>query len=167
MSGQEIGHLPLEMCQTMNGMWGYKVSDTNYKSTDALVELIVRAAGKGSNLLLNIGPQPNGELPAASLDRLRGIGAWMEQFGESIYGTRRGPVEASWGVSTRKGEQLYLHVLDRTADRVALTLPRRPQAVTLFGGAPCTWHYDKTSQTLTLVLPDHADRVDLIVTIRE
>ena len=167
LSGQEISQLPLEMCQTMNGMWGYKVSDTNYKSTEALIALIVRAAGKGSNLLLNIGPQPNGELPATALERLRGIGAWMERYGGSIYDTQRGPVEAAWGVSTRKGSTLYLHILDRLAQRVAIPLAEAPQAVTRFGGEPCTWHYDKASQTLTLVLPDHADQVDLIVQVVE
>src|SRR5574344_1217183 len=51
-----ISPLPLEMCETMNGMWGYKVADQNYKSVKDLVQLLVRAAGKGSNLLLNIGP---------------------------------------------------------------------------------------------------------------
>ena len=51
----EIGSLPLETCQTMNGMWGYKVSDQNYKSDTTLVRLLVRAAGKGANLLMNIG----------------------------------------------------------------------------------------------------------------
>ena len=55
----------------MNGMWGYKVSDIDYKSTNQLIELLVRSAAKGSNLLLNIGPQPNGELPALALDRLQ------------------------------------------------------------------------------------------------
>ena len=166
LSGQDISHLPLEMCQTMNGMWGYKVSDINYKSTDELVELLVRAAAKGSNLLLNIGPQPNGELPATSLDRLRGIGAWMQQYGESIYGTRRGPVEdASWGVSTQKDGQIYLHVLDRAALSVTLPLPKRPKSVSLLGGGLCRWRYDKKTQTLTVTLPDHADRVDAVVRI--
>lgn len=57
-----ISKLPLETCETMNGMWGYKIKDQNYKSVSELVRLLVRAAGKGANLLMNIGPQPNGEL---------------------------------------------------------------------------------------------------------
>ncbi len=47
----------------MNGMWGYKVVDTNYKDTRTLIHYLVKTAGLGANLLLNIGPQPNGELP--------------------------------------------------------------------------------------------------------
>ena len=69
LSGQAISRLPLETCQTMNGMWGYKIIDQNYKSTEELIRLLVRTSGKGANLLLNIGPQPNGELPATALDR--------------------------------------------------------------------------------------------------
>ena len=64
LSGQSVAnHLPLETCETMNGMWGYKIMDQNYKSSAELVRLMVGAAGKGANLLLNIGPQPSGELP--------------------------------------------------------------------------------------------------------
>ena len=59
-AGQKVSQLPLEMCETMNGMWGYRIKDQNYKSVKELVRLLVRAAGKGSNLLMNIGPQPNG-----------------------------------------------------------------------------------------------------------
>ena len=53
----------------MNGMWGYKIIDQNYKSPETLIRYLVSTSGKGANLLLNIGPQPNGELPAAALDR--------------------------------------------------------------------------------------------------
>ena len=71
LSGQEISRLPLETCQTMNGMWGYKVSDTNYKSSAQLIRLLARTAAKGANLLLNVGPQPDGSLPETALARLK------------------------------------------------------------------------------------------------
>ena len=77
LSGQDISSLPLEMCQTMNGMWGYKVADQDYKSSEELIGLIQSCDAKHCNLLLNIGPQPNGELPATALERLRDIGQWM------------------------------------------------------------------------------------------
>ena len=54
LSGQEIGRLPLETCQTMNGMWGYKITDLDYKSSKTLIHYLVRAAGRNGNLLLNI-----------------------------------------------------------------------------------------------------------------
>lgn len=112
MSGQAVSALPLETCETMNGMWGYKVIDQNYKSVSELIRLLVGAAGKGANLLLNIGPMPNGELPSLSLDRLQGMGKWLEQNGETIYGTVAGDVPTHpWGVTTRKGDRLFVHIL--------------------------------------------------------
>jgi alpha-L-fucosidase len=122
---QTISALPLEMCQTMNGMWGYKVADQNYKSVPELVRLIVKAASKGSNLLLNIGPQPDGCLPALSLDRLAGIGEWMSKYGESVYGTSvSGLAEQEWGVTTRRDNELYLHVFKPVeGDKIEIDFP--------------------------------------------
>ena len=112
-SGQDISALPLETCQTMNGMWGYKITDQDYKSVPDLIHYLVRAAGRNANLLLNVGPQPNGELPAAAVERMREIGEWMQVYGETVYGTRGGDVPPrDWGVTTRKGDKLYVHILD-------------------------------------------------------
>lgn len=113
LSGQDISPLPLETCQTMNRSWGYNITDNDYKSSKELIQYIVRAAGKNANLLLNIGPQPNGKLPDAAIKRLEEIGTWMSQYGETIYGTRAGDVSPHpWGVSTKKGNRLFIHILD-------------------------------------------------------
>ena len=113
LSGQAVSRLPLETCQTMNGSWGYRITDLSYKPTDELVRYLAGAAGRGGNLLLNIGPQPDGALPAAALERLAGIGAWLRENGETIYGTQAGPVTPrAWGVTTRRGDKIYVHVLD-------------------------------------------------------
>jgi alpha-L-fucosidase len=122
LSGQAVSRLPLETCNTMNGMWGYKIKDQNYKSTPELISYLVKAAGMGANLLLNVGPQPNGELPAAALDRLKEIGQWMKKYGDTFYATTAGDFEAqSWGTSTRKGNKLFLHVL--TPEGSEITVP--------------------------------------------
>lgn len=124
LSGQDVSRLPLETCQTMNGMWGYKVKDQDYKTTDELVRYLVRTAGKGANLLLNIGPQPSGELPAAAIDRLKGIGKWMDSYGETIYATTGSPLEEEpeWGTLTvkRADGRVFLHVLSEDASSVSL-----------------------------------------------
>lgn len=113
LSGQSVSRLPLETCETMNGMWGYKITDQNYKSVKTLVQLLVKAAGKNANLLMNIGPQPDGELPSLALDRLKGMGEWMKTYGSTIYGTRGGLVAPhDWGVTTQKGNTLYVHILN-------------------------------------------------------
>ena len=113
LSGQAIGRLPLETCETMNGMWGYKVADQNYKSADQLIQLLVRTASKGANLLLNVGPQPDGNLPAAAVERLEAMGEWLQVNGESIYGTAAGSLgDGKNVVSTRRGSKVYVHILD-------------------------------------------------------
>lgn len=133
LSGQAIGHLPLETCQTMNGMWGYKVKDQNYKSTAELIQLLARTAGKGANLLLNIGPQPDGSLPAAALSRLKEIGAWMKENGEAIYKTSAGEVaQGDSVVSTRKGDRLFVHILSPNVTELNFSVKSSIHTVTTF-----------------------------------
>ena len=122
LSGQDISRLPLETCETMNGMWGYKITDQDYKSTKILIQYLVKAAGKNANLLMNVGPQPNGELPTVAVQRLREMGEWMKIYAPTIQGTRGGVVTPrDWGVTTQKGKTLYVHVLN--LDDKALFLP--------------------------------------------
>ncbi len=122
--GQTVcNHLPLETCETMNKSWGYKLRDQNYKSLDALVRYLVSTSGKGANLLLNVGPQPNGELPAMALVRLKEMGEWLRKYGDSVYGTTAGDIPAQeWGVTTRKGERLFVHIFDLKTKELQLPL---------------------------------------------
>ena len=123
LSGQDISRLPLETCQTMNGMWGYKVVDQNYKSVETLIRYLVSAAGKGANLLLNVGPQPNGELPSAAVERLKAMGEWLAIYGDTIYATEAGDVkQQEWGCTTRKGDRLYVHIFAFDGDKLFLPL---------------------------------------------
>ena len=128
LSGQDISSLPLETCETMNGMWGYKITDQNYKSTKTLIHYLVKAAGKDANLLMNIGPQPDGCLPEVAVQRLKEVGQWMQTYGETIYGTRGGCIAPhDWGVTTQKGNRLFVHILN-LRDK-ALFLPLEGQTV--------------------------------------
>lgn len=109
---QALSQLPRETCQTMNGMWGYKVKDTDYKSSEELISLLVRCAGMGANLLLNIGPRPDGRLPEQSVQRLAEIGKWLKTYGATIYNTEAGEVSPQpWGATTRSGDTLFVHIL--------------------------------------------------------
>lgn len=97
--------IPLETCLTVNGVWGYDITDKRYKSDDELISNLVRAAGKNANLLLNIGPRPDGQLPVEAIQHLQGMGEWLSKYGETIYGTRNGLIAPHpWGVSTQKGD---------------------------------------------------------------
>jgi alpha-L-fucosidase len=78
-----------ESCMTMNDTWGFKTSDTNWKSTETLVKNLVDIVSKGGNFLLNIGPTSEGLIPAPSVERLKEIGAWLKINGESVYGVKQ------------------------------------------------------------------------------
>ena len=128
--GQEICYtLPMEMCQTMNHSWGYSVSDQAYKSTGELVRLLATCVSMDCNLLLNIGPQANGELPATAIDRLQGMGKWMKVNGESIKGCGPGPLEKQdWGVTTAPTENakvFYLHLFNDPGAAIEVPVPRK------------------------------------------
>lgn len=113
--------LPLESSDTLNGSWGFNIGDSNYKSAAEIERRLVRAAGNNSNLLLNIGPYPNGEIDPQFVMRLQAVGEWLAKYGDSIYGTRGGPIPpGDWGVTTQKGDKVYVHVLSWNAPLMAL-----------------------------------------------
>lgn len=167
LSGQDISRLPLETCQTMNGMWGYKLVDRNYKDTDTLIRYLVKTAGMGANLLLNIGPQPSGELPAMALDRLRGMGEWMDRYGETIYGTEAAPdIDAgSWGTVTRKGDRLFLHVLTPGTESITLPAAYRPARVFVFDTKEPV-RFRKNADGVTLTMQPTPDVTDHIIEVQ-
>lgn len=106
-----------ETCMTMNGTWGFKYNDHNWKSDTTLIHNLVDIASKGGNYLLNVGPTPEGEFPQPSIDLLHKVGVWMKVNGESIYGTTGSPLAPlTWGRCTKKMEKghtyLYLSVFD-------------------------------------------------------
>lgn len=113
--------LPLEMCETINGSWGFNKSDAAHKSTEDLIELLVKAAGYDANLLLNVGPRPDGTILRVHARRLREVGEWLATHGDAIYGTRGGPVAPqSWGVTTHNDDSIFVHVV---GDDTAVALP--------------------------------------------
>lgn len=112
-SSDDIGSLPKEVCETINGSWGFNLQDKKHKSDKELIQYLINAAGYGSNLLLNVGPMPNGKIQEEHVKSLKSMGKWLENYGETIYGTRQGPVPpGSEMVSTLKDEIIYLHLLD-------------------------------------------------------
>ena len=101
-------YLPLESSNTMNQAWGYNLQDDEQKSLQTLLEMLVGAAGRNSNFLLNTGPRPDGALQPINVATLKEIGKWMQVYGEAIYGTRGGPVTPrAWGVTTHNDKAIY------------------------------------------------------------
>jgi alpha-L-fucosidase len=112
-SSDDIGNLPLEVCETINGSWGFNLKDRQHKSEKQLVQYLIKAAGYGSNLLLNVGPMPNGKIQEEHIESLKKIGKWVKKNGHTIYKTKKGPIDPSDEIaSTQIGNIVYIHLLD-------------------------------------------------------
>ncbi len=117
----QIGSVPLEVCETINGSWGFNLQDRKHKSEKELIHYLIKAAGYGSNLLLNVGPMPNGKIQPTHVNSLNAMGDWLKTHGETIYETRKGPIAPNSDfVSTQKGKTVYLHLLNPTLNRISM-----------------------------------------------
>ena len=110
-----------ETCMTMNGTWGFKSYDHNYKTPETLIRNLLDIASKGGNFLLNVGPTNLGEFPQESIDILAKMGQWMKINGEAVYATKASPWGLfEWGRCTKKktkeGTTLYFSVFEWPAD---------------------------------------------------
>jgi alpha-L-fucosidase len=98
---------------TTNESYGYSKFDLSHKPVSYFIQLLAKAASRGGNILMNIGPMGDGEMAPKDLEILKGIGIWMDKNHESIYGTIRSPLAIqNWGVSTLKDKKLFLHVFN-------------------------------------------------------
>ena len=112
LSFQTASNLPLESCITMNDSWGFRITDRHYKTFTNIIQTLVGAAGRNSNLLLNVGPMANGEIQSEFKDTLALVGKWIKKYGTSIYGTRGGPLGPQvWGVTTQDSKHIYVHIM--------------------------------------------------------
>jgi alpha-L-fucosidase len=162
-----------ETCMTMNNTWGYKKSDDNWKSAADLIRKLVDIASKGGNFLLNVGPTGEGEIPAASVERLEAIGKWMKVNARAVQGTQANPFPEppSWGRITRAknedgSDRLYLHVFDWPTDgTLELSgLLSEPRAVQILGQRTRNlWPASLEGATLVLSLPK--EPVDAVCTV--
>jgi alpha-L-fucosidase len=137
---QRIGEFdnqrPWETCMTLGTQWSWKPND-DIKSLKECLHILIKCVGGDGNLLLNVGPMPNGKIEPRQVEVLKGIGKWLGQFGESVYGTRGGPFKPGRSlVSTCKGSVVYVHALKWNGDTITLpVLPRKiVQSCVLTGG---------------------------------
>lgn len=133
LSFQQASRLPLETCETINGAWGYNITDKKYKTTRQVIQLLAGAAGRDANLLLNVGPMPNGVIQTEFTDTLASAGKWLQRFGESIYGTRGGPLTPqTWGVTTQKDKSIYIHLFEKPkADLLEIPITSKAKEIVL------------------------------------
>lgn len=159
--------LALETCKTLNKSWGYDIKDDNWKSVPELIRILLATAGRNANLLLNVGPQPDGCIPEESVVRLAEMGKWLSVNGETIFGTRATMLKPQpWGVLTHKDGHIYLHVTEAPEGGV-ITLPFKLKAKKVLDFATgAALKFKKTRKDFTVTLPAGADfSVDYIIEI--
>jgi alpha-L-fucosidase len=160
-----IAGAPLESCMTINGSWGYNASDHHLKTSRHLVHLLARTASFGSNLLLNVGPTPEGQIQASQVQRLAKVGEWLKVNGESLYATRAGQIPSTAeAVSTSRGDTHYIHVLDAPTD--CITLEQVPEGISQarLVRDGCLLDMEWQDSTCMIVLPEELrDPFDTVI----
>ncbi|MDR2103796.1 MAG: alpha-L-fucosidase [Treponema sp.] len=118
----ELGEsVPWEACITLNNHWGYCAGDHHWKSAEMVVRMLTECVSKNGNLLLNVGPDAKGRIPAASREILEEAGRWMDRNGESIYRCGAASFDKpEWGRFTQRGNKLYAHIYEAQAGAVCL-----------------------------------------------
>ena len=110
-----------EVCATMNNNWGFNGTDPFYKPASMLIKKLVECVSKGGNMILNVGPDAQGNIPPQSQAILRDIGCWMHDNAESIYGCGRSELpRPEFGRITQKDKTLYFHMYENTMGPVPL-----------------------------------------------
>ena len=165
--GKFDNQTPWELCTTIvEGGWGFQ-EDAKVKPLEQILRLLIGAAGRDGNFLLNVGPQPDGEIESSQVQRLQEIGDWMKANGESIYGTRGGPwLPGEYGVSTHKGKTVYLHVLKVPENRT-LKIPDLPTRIVSMGDLkanPVSYSQDNNKLVIK-VPPTASETVDVIIKV--
>lgn len=153
LSGQSVSALPLETCETINGSWGFNITDRKHKNAEELVHYLVRASGYGANLLLNVGPMPNGEIVPEHVALLKQVGQWLKVNGETIYGTKGGFIKPQeWGCITQKGNTYYIHILKNDGKPISLEFPKKVKSMNLFEDKSAKVAYTTKGKTTTINL---------------
>ena len=167
LSFQQISALPLETCATINNSWGFNITDTTYKTPAQIVALLVKSAGNGGNLLLNIGPMPNGEIQPEFIQRLTWMGNWLQTYGPAIYHTTGGYLRPQkWGCLTRNGDKLYVHVLQPDAGEIRLErfpYPGIKKAYRLKDGSPVSVSLKDGAASIPAQTPTAEDPDQVVV----
>jgi alpha-L-fucosidase len=154
---------PWESCITLGTQWSWKPND-QIKTLKECLDILVRCAAGDGNLALNTNPMPDGQIEPRQVERFREIGAWLKQYGQSVYGTRGGPYKPMQDIaSTSKGNTVYIHVLKWSGDTITLpNLPKKVLAASLLTGG--TIEVKQDDRRLTIQVPAQSrQEIDTIV----
>lgn len=157
-----------EVNHTMNESFGFSFHDENWKSPRKIKELFVETVSKGGNFLLNVGPDAEGAFPAAVVNILSEVGAWMKVNNEAIYGTTASPFQAlDWGYCTQKPGKLYLHVFDvPTSGKITVPLSNALSNVRILGDDVHALQISPSAEGQVISLPTNfAGELPLVVAV--
>jgi alpha-L-fucosidase len=166
----EMVEMDWEVPATINHTWGFKHYDEDWKSEEDLIRKLVDIVSKNGNYLLNVGPTAEGVIPQPSVERLEAMGRWLERNGESVYGTKAGPLQGlGWARTTasrRDPSTVYLHVFDwPTGGQLRVPpLGRRIGAASLVaGGDALNVESVATGESLISAPAQAPDPIDTVV----
>jgi len=157
---------PWEALFTHNDSWGYSKFDYNFKTPNEIIRLLTTVSSKGGNLILNVGPDSLGRMPEYSVKYLLKVGQWLKINGEAIYGTTAGLISPQpWGLTTTKGNKLYLHVFERPKNGVIFVpgLHKIKQAQLVCNKSPLQFH--EVSGGINIILPKLVDQYNTVIAV--
>ncbi len=155
---------PWESCITICNQWAWKPND-KLKSYKEVMQTLLKTVGGGGNLLLNIGPMPDGRIEQRQIDRLKMVGDWLKEYGESVYGTTGGPYMPSDSISsTRKGNKIFLQIFSFDGNELVLPSPgdAKVKSCSVMNGKQLK--YKQAKGTLTIQVPEELMH-DVVTTI--
>lgn len=157
---------PWESCMTVSAhnAWAWGGSNDGVKSLEACLRMLILGNGGDGNILLNVGPTPEGIIAPEQVNRLKDVGDWLAKYGESLMETRGGPYKPTTDFAcTRKDKTIYLHFLKRSGDVIKLpSLPAKIVSAKLLTGGDVKTTQTGTELSLTLA-PKDPKEIDTIV----
>jgi alpha-L-fucosidase len=157
---------PWETCMTLGTQWSWKPDD-NIKSANEAVHILAQCVGGDGNLLLDVGPMPDGRIEPRQVAVLQEVGAWLRKNGDSIYGTRGGPWKPTKAIaSTRKGGTVFLHILRWDGDSIELPeIARQIKSASLLSGGEVNVRQQDGKLILTVPAAGR-DKDDTVVVLK-
>jgi alpha-L-fucosidase len=155
-----------ETCMTIGTQWAWKPDD-QIKSAAEVINILAQCAGGDGNLLLDVGPMPDGRIEPRQVDVLKQVGAWMDTHSESIYGTRGGPWKPTKTISsTRKGNLIYVHILRNADETIELPdIPGKIKSAKILGGAKVKFRRDGGKLIVSIPMSEH-NALDTVVILK-
>jgi len=156
--------LDWEACMTFNGSWGYMPSAIDWRPVREVLEMLRTAAAGQGNLLLNIGPKPDGSVPEEAIPRLTAVGKWLEKNGETVYGKVDRVESMEWvptGSWSRKGNTMYFWCHRWPGKELAIggLLTKLKKASFLITGEPIDFEQTENRLVLKGLLESNPDEI--------